>query len=437
MFKLVSTNTAAQTIDFTFTCDNGAQSGVVQAKREGRFDILFSSSFVWFLIVNVLGVSEKTARSRIRAQGLERALSETFFYPTAALGLIKRVAHRNLGGVWIMSKNKMAPFADCESAVMVALDNAIITFIKATAAAKKAQAKAAAEAKVAASQTTAVTKTTAVQAPAQAAAPVTTTEVTTAAAPAPASASAPALEQAHTPDDASSVENDASSVDQSAALAELSAALSEEAGESVATEPLTTTTEPGTSAVTASPALSTTAPSESAAAAPDSKDSPATPAPRPCGGPSPRVPCDPMEPSGYEVGDDEVGFIVGEDGAISHYSDPGLMRAEMDNQDPEYDEGMSGGVLPRGCGAVLEGGSAGLTVSAGHGAPDLSDAISGPCYDSEAALERDLGDFAPAYIEPEDGDDASSIPPHRPPRPCGSAFGWSDDEPFWRHIFGC
>lgn len=428
MFKLVSTNTAAQTIDFTFTCDNGAQSGVVQAKREGRFDILFSSSFVWFLIVNVLGVSEKTARSRIRAQGLERALSETFFYPTAALGLIKRVAHRNLGGVWIMSKNKMAPFADCESAVMVALDNAIITFIKATAAAKKAQAKAAAEAKVAAAQTTAV------QAPAQAAAPVTTTAVTTAAAPAPASASAPAPEQAHTPDDASSVENDASSTDQSAALAELSAALSEEAGESVATEPLTTT-EPGTTAATASPALSTTGPSEPTAEAPDSKDSPAAPAPRPCGGPSPRVPCDPMEPSGYEVGDDEVGFIVGEDGAISHYSDPGLMRAEVDNQDPEYDEGMSGGVLPRGFGPVLEGGS--LTASADHGAPDLSDAISGPCYDSETALERDLGDFAPAYIEPEDDDDASSTPPHRPPRPCGSAFGWSDDEPFWRHIFGC
>ena len=434
MFKLVSTNTAAQTIDFTFTCDNGAQSGVVQAKREGKCDFLFSSSFVWFLIVNVLGVSEKTARSRIRAQGLERALSETFFYPTAALGLIKRVAHRNLGGVWIMSKNKMAPFADCESAVMVALDNAIITFIKATAAANKAKAKAAAEAKVAASQTTAVTKTTAVQAPAQAAAPVTTTEVTTAAAPAPASASAPALEQAHTPDDASSVENDASSTDQSAALAELSAALSEEAGESVATEPLTTT-EPGTTAVTAFPALPTTAQSESAAAAPDSKDSPAAPAPRPCGGPSPRVPCDPMEPSGYEVGDDEVGFIVGEDGAISHYSDPDLMRAEVDNQDPEDDEGMSGGVLPRGFGPVLEGGS--LTASVDLGAPDLSDAISGPCYDSEAALERDLGDFAPAYIEPEDGDDASSIPPHRPPRPCGSAFGWSDDEPFWRHIFGC
>lgn len=387
MFTLVSTNAATQTIDFTCTTETGAQSGTVQAKRAGSRSVLFSHSLVMFLILSVLGVSEKTAISRIKAQGLGDALSEEFHSEDTSAALIKAAARRKLGTLWVMSKNKLTPFTECECVLMAAFGFAFENMLKAAAAAKKAEKAAQAQAQTAAPEATtpkAQPRTTVEKAgdftiTRGAGCTVFTLDGMLGRDRTPAPASAPAAQPRSTA--------------------------------TKSREFMTICTPPKSIADLFAQHLSAIA----AAKAPRSKDSKGAHAAAPAsdGQDSPDL---------WAPDDSEVGFIAEADGGVSRFSDYEELRAAVDQTDPEYEP-------PRGCGPAIPPGT-----------------IEGPCYESRDALERDAGRGL-AHLDPEPTSAYKShkhaallerSPQSTDPQPsCGSAFGDADDEPFWQHIFCC
>ena len=418
MFTLVSTNAATQTIDFTCTTETGAQSGTVQAKRAGSRSVLFSHSLVMFLILSVLGVSEKTAISRIKAQGLGDALGEEFHSEDTSAALIKAAARRKLGTLWVMSKNKLTPFTECECVLMAAFGFAFENMLKAAAAAKKAEKAAQAQAQTAAPEATTPK-----------AQPRTTVEkagdftITRGAgctvftldgmlgrdrtpapeAPAPCPESAQTTETTQTPEAPKTEATTPTPASAPAAQPRSTATKSREF--------MTTCTPPKSIADLFAQHLSAIA----AAKAPRSKDSQGAHAAAPAldGQDSPDL---------WAPDDSEVGFIAEADGGVSRFSDYEELRAAVDQTDPEYEP-------PRGCGPAIPPGT-----------------IEGPCYESRDALERDAGRGL-AHLDPEPTSAYKShkhaallerSPQSTDPQPsCGSAFGDADDEPFWQHIFCC
>ena len=424
MFTLVSTNAATQTIDFTCTTETGAQSGTVQAKRAGSRSVLFSHSLVMFLILSVLGVSEKTAISRIKAQGLGDALSEEFHSEDTSAALIKAAARRKLGTLWVMSKNKLTPFTECECVLMAAFGFAFENMLKAAAAAKKAEKAAQAQA-----------QNTDTEATTPKAQPRTTVEkagdftITRGAGctvftldgmlgrdrtPAP-EASQPA-QQTQPTKPAQTTETPKTPEPEATAPASEPTPASAPAAHprSTATksrEFMTIYTPRKSMADLFAQQLSAIA----AAKASRSKDSQGAHAAAPAS--------DGQDSSDLWAPDDsEVGFIAEADGGVSRFSDYEELRAAVDQTDPEYEP-------PRGCGPAIPLGT-----------------IEGPCYESRDALERDAGRSL-TYLDPESTSAYKShkhavclerSPQSTDPQPsCGSAFEDADDEPFWQHIFCC
>lgn len=421
MFTLVSTNAATQTIDFTCTTETGAQSGTVQAKRAGSRSVLFSHSLVMFLILSVLGVSEKTAISRIKAQGLGEALSEEFHSEDTSAALIKAASRRKLGTLWVMSKNKLTPFTECECVLMAAFGFAFENMLKAAAAAKKAEKAAQAQA-----------QNTDTEATTPKAQPRTTVEkagdftITRGAGctvftldgmlgrdrtPAP-EAQAPCPESAQTTETTQTTQTPEAPKTEVTTPTPASAPAAHPSSTATKSREFMTIYTPRKSmADLFAQQLSAIA----AAKASRSKDSQGAHAAAPASD------CQ-DSPDLWAPDDSEVGFIAEADGGVSRFSDYEELRAAVAQTDPEYEP-------PRGCGPAIPPGT-----------------IEGPCYESRDALERDAGRSL-AYLDPELTSAYKShkhavclerSPQSTDPQPsCGSAFGDADDEPFWQHIFCC
>lgn len=352
MLNLSSKNADTRIVTFTHTAQEGTQSPVFEAHIGTDRTVTFTYSFFEYLCTQVLGVSTKTAQSRLKAQGrgyLTAAAREVL--TDAELNeALDCAAKRKLGENWVTAKKSVVPRCECDNVILQAIAMMADAYLEFARAAKKAAKAAPVEAK-------------------------------TEAAPAAEAPAPQPSEQADLLKALSAILCPASTQDQATA-AEL-------------------------------PAQDT---------APASKDQHKSQSP--CGGIEPAV--------------EEIGIVVEEDGTISTFSDHDLMRAEIDGLDPEYEEGSNaaGQGLPR----PLEQGSDLQIAIFEH--QDWSDWVSGPSYSSEEELDQDT--CGGGFLEPEPD---SAYKSHKNqglgggdgagPRPCGSAFGWSDDEPFWQHIFGC
>lgn len=352
MLNLSSKNADTRIVTFTHTAQDGTQSPAFEAHISTDRTVTFTYSFFEYLCTQVLGVSTKTAQSRLKAQGrgyLTAAAREVL--TDAELNeALDCAAKRKLGENWVTAKKSVVPRCECDNVILQAIAMMADAYLEFARAAKKVAKAAPVEAK---------------------------TEAAEAPAPQPS-------EQVDLLKALSAILCPASAQDQATA-AEL-------------------------------PAQDT---------APASKDQHNS-----------QSPCDGIEPA-----EEEIGIIVEEDGTISTFSDHDLMRAEIDGLDPEYEpEGTNAKAAGPGLPGPLEQGSDLQIAIFEHS--DWSDWVTGPSYGSEEDLDQDCP--SGAFLEPEPdsayksdknaglggGDGAG-------PRPCGSAFGWSDDEPFWQYIFGC
>lgn len=351
MLNLISSNADTRIVTFTHTAQDGTQSQAFEAHIGTDRTVTFSYSFFEYLCTQVLGVSTKTAQSRLKAQGrgyLTAAAREVL--TEAELNeALDCAAKRKLGENWVTAKKSVVPRCECDNVILQAIAMMADAYLEFARAAKKAAKAAPVEAK-------------------------------TEAAPA---AEAPAPQPS----------------EQADLLKALSAILC-----------------PASTKAAEVPAQDT------AQASKDQHKSQST-----CGG------NDPTE--------EEIGIIVEEDGTISTFSDHDLMRAEIDGLDPEYEpEGNNAKAAGAGLQGPLDQGSDLKIAIFEHS--NWGDWVTGPSYGSEEDLDQDFP--SGAFLEPEPdsayksdknaglggGDGAG-------PQPCGSAFGWSDDEPFWQHIFGC
>lgn len=346
MLNLISSNADTRIVTFTHTAQDGTQSPAFEAHIGTDRTVTFSYSFFEHLCTQVLGVSTKTAQSRLKAQGrgyLTAAAREVL--TDAELNeALDCAAKRKLGENWVTAKKSIVPRCECDNVILQAIAMMADAYLEFARAAKKAAKAAPVEA---------------------------TTE-----APAPQPSEQTDLLKA-----LSAILCPASSQDQGTA-AELPA-------------------------------------QDTAQASKDQHKS--------------QSPCDGIEPA-----EEEIGIVVEEDGTISTFSDHDLMRAEIDGLDPEYEEGTNaaGPCLP----GPLEQGSDLQIAIFEH--PNWGDWVTGPSYGSEEDLDQDCP--SGAFLEPEpdsayksDKNQGLDRGDGAGPRPCGSAFGWSDDEPFWQHIFGC